>query len=1276
MAAVVEQQLEAQAEQLKPYVPRLLIEWMRDAPEIHYHARDATLAFVDISGFTALTERLSRRGKIGAEILRDTLDGVFTALLDEAYEWGAGLLKWGGDALLLLFDGQGHPQRGARAMWELQRTIDRVGRIRVSGGTDVLRMSVGIATGNVEFFVAGNVHRELLIAGPIATEAVEMEAIAGEGEIVVSPTLAETLDPARAAPAGRPGLLLERPPDAERRRFADVGSVAGLDVAACIPVAARENVLLARSEPEHRVVTATFFDLMRTDELLARIGPAAFAEALDQRVRAIQGAAARYEVAFNVTDVSKGAIKVLLSAGAPSTTGHDEEQTLRLVRDVMDEPGLIPMRVGIASGRVFTGDFGPPYRRTYAVLGDTINTAARVMARAEAGQVLATEPVLERSRTLFRTTPIEPFQAKGKAEPVRASLVGPIAGRRDERVAETPFVGRERELQALHAVLDDVREGNGWTVEVTGPSGIGKTRLVRELFAASPDVRLLRSVCEQYEASTPYCALRDPVRDVIGIPREATPQEAEERLRAAVVASEPDLVPWIPLLGILLGLELSPTSETAALDERFLREALADVTLRFLVAILGDSPVALVVEDAHFIDDASADLLHRISAAARALPHVLVVLGTHPRDPWTDAAGEEQRFLVFDLLPLSERDAAQIVEIATDEDPLRPYEVEELARRSGGSPLFLVELLNVARASGSTEALPSSIEAVVTADIDRLMPSDRIVLRFASVLGVTFEEALLRRMLRDDVPVDDALWSRVKGLVDGEADGLLRFRNSLVRDTAYEGLPFRRRRELHARVAEAIEESIASLEDEAATLALHYSAAGRREKTWRYARLGGDRARSVAAHVEASRLYELALSAAAPLRGVPSRERAEVTIALGEVLETAGDFEQSFRAFRRATRLVADDPVERARIAALRARVRARTGPYPQALREAAAGIRALDGRDDAPAAAVRAKLHGLQAEIRMFQGRAHEAIGLAEAARREAHEVGELEALLHAHTALDGAYQLLGQPEKAVHERLSLDVHAKLGRIRARGITELNLGVQAYADGHWDEAVDLYSRAREDLLRAGDRAIAAHAGSSLAEVLVARNRLDEAEELLTGSRRVLRASNFKALAVFAEVQLARCLLERGRTGEALAALERVAVEAPGMGYAAVELEAAVYLALAHAREGSPLAGLHVLDDAVAAVGEEANLYTASVDRARASCLAVLGRAEESRACVDRALDAALRQNMLYEQFLARRLRTALGGESAEELREIERVAQLLDIPSDQLPTLTESPSA
>ena len=927
---------EGQSEVLKPYVPRLLIEWVRTSPETAYLPVDGSLAFVDISGFTALTERLARRGKVGAELLRDTLDGVFNALLDEAYLWGAGLVKWGGDALLLLFDGPGHPARAARAAWEMQRTIDRVGRLRVGSGTVTLRMSIGITSGAIDFFTAGSVHRELLVVGPTATETAAIEAAADAGEIGISHALARHLEPSCIGPRKGAALLLVAPPEAERRPAPDVGAVSGLDVASCIPIASRAHVLLERSEPEHRTITAAFVDLMDTDVLLERLGPVAFAQAVDQRISSIQEAALRYEVPFNLTDISKGSVKVLLTAGAPSSTGHDEEQTLRALREVMDEPGLVPMRAGVNTGRVFTGDFGPRYRRAYSVFGDAINTAARVMARAEPGQILSTPIVLERSRTTFATTPIEPFQAKGKAEPVEASIVGQITGRRGDRRAETPFVGRDAELAALLDLVDEVRQGNGWIVEIGGAAGTGRSRLVKELVDRSPDVRVLHSRCEEYEASTPYYALRAPMRAALGLDPRANADAAERRLREVVARIDPGLVPWTPLLGILLGLDLPPTPETSSLDERFLRDTLADVALRFLVDTLGGTATMLAVEDVHFMDEASSDLLRRLARAAGSLRFVLVVTHADPATTWAPLDDEHMRCLVFTLRPLSERQAAEIVEIATDEHPLPPHVVEEIARRSGGNALFLFELLDMARATGTTDLLPESVEAVITADIDRLAPPDRMVLRYASVLGASFDREVLAAALQGEAELDDLLWQRLRGLVDPDPAGRMRFRNTLVRDAAYEGLPFRRRRELHARTAQAIESAAASPEEEAPALALHFFEAKHHDKAWHYGRLAGDRARAVAASVEAARFYQLALDAGRYVRLVTPRERADVLVALGTVRQSAGQFDQSFDAFRRATLLLSDDPVERARVFADRTRARVRTGPWTLALRETA----------------------------------------------------------------------------------------------------------------------------------------------------------------------------------------------------------------------------------------------------------------------------------------------------------------------------------------------------
>jgi class 3 adenylate cyclase/tetratricopeptide (TPR) repeat protein len=1254
-------------ELLKPYVPRVLIEWLRDGVTTPHRAVDGSLAFVDISGFTELTERLARRGKIGAELLHDTLDGVFTALLDEAYEWGAGLVKWGGDALLLLFDDPEHERRAARAAWEMQRMIERVGRLRVGGTTMVLRMSVGIASGRIDFFVGGSFHRELLIAGPTSTETVQVEAETDAGEIGISPVLAAALDASCVGQRKDRGFLLVGAPDAARARAPDVGSVQGLDVASCIPVASREHVLLERTEPEHRIVAAAFIDLMNTDVLLARLGPAALADELDARISSIQDAAARHDVPFNLTDISNGSIKALLTAGAPSTTGHDEEQVLRTLREVMDRPGVIPMRAGVEVGGVFTGDFGPPYRRAYAVFGDAVNTAARAMSRAEAGQVLSTQQVLDRSRTIFSTTPIEAFRAKGKAEEVRASIVGPIAGRRGERHVETPLVGRDAELATLQAALDELRSGRGSVVEISGAAGIGKSRLVTELVETSPDVQVLRTVCEEYEAFTPYFALRAPMRSVLELAAGSDDIEAEARLREVAARADPELAAWVPLLGILLGLDLPQTQETSQIDARFLRDVLVDVTARFLAAALAGAPLLLVVEDVDFLDEASEDLLRRLSRSEAAPPHVLLLTQLDPAATWVDPAGDIPS-LGFTLLPLSVERAAEIVAMATDRQPLRPHDLEEIAERSGGSPLFLFELLDVTRVTGTTDSLPGSVEAVVAAEIDRLSPSDRTVVRYASVLGVRFEQELLAAALRERVEIDEAIWQRLAELIEPDTGSGLRFRNALIREAAYEGLAFRRRRELHARVAETIEAAAASPEDEAPTLARHFFEAQRRDKAWHYCRLAGDHARAVAAHVEAGKFYERALAAAGRLRDVDDHERAAVLVALGAVREAAGLFESSYDALRRATRLLQRDPVEQARVYGLRTRARIRTGSYTNALRETSWGLRLVQGLDSVEAIGARATLRAMRSEILMFQGRPREAIPLAEAAVGDGQRADEFEALRHAYTALDGAYQMLGQPERAVHERMSLDLYTRPGDTRARGILELNLGVQAYAEGKWNEAAEFYDRAEADLLAAGDRPNAAIAKTNHGELLVSRGRLAEAERALGEARRVLRSTRYVPFALFAETQIARIALARGDAEGALESLTGIVEEAEGNAYAASALEGALYFAQAATAAGRAEEGLVVLDDAARRAGSDAVLYSVPVDRVRGCAIAALGRLDEARTSIDRALAGARRQSLLYEQLLALRAQFDLmnatdSRPSSEDLREAAGLAEILGIP-------------
>ena len=321
---------------LTPYVSRVVIDWLRSDPDETWRELEGTLAFVDLSGFTAMSERLARLGKAGAEEVTEVMNATFGPLLDVAYENGGGLLKFGGDALLLFFSGDGHAARAARAAHGMRRTLRGIARPRTSAGTVTLRMHVGVHTGVFQFFLVGASHRELLVAGPGVTETVGMESTAEAGEILLSAAAASELPPGVLGDARDGGRLLRSEVRVATAGVEPLPDVTGLDLAQCVPVSVRAHVAAGAVEPEHRQTTVAFLRFSGTDELLSKAGPEAVAAALDRLVRTVQETVAEHEVAFLETDIDHDGGKIILAAGAPHTTGNDEERMLRAVRTIVD----------------------------------------------------------------------------------------------------------------------------------------------------------------------------------------------------------------------------------------------------------------------------------------------------------------------------------------------------------------------------------------------------------------------------------------------------------------------------------------------------------------------------------------------------------------------------------------------------------------------------------------------------------------------------------------------------------------------------------------------------------------------------------------------------------------------------------------------------------------------------------------------------------------------------------------------------------------------------
>ena len=1113
MAAVNPGSASAGVGELVPFIPRLTLEWLKKNPELRWLEVEGTLAFIDISGFTAMSERLSSSGRAGAEEVTEVMNTTFGALLDVAYGEGGGLLKFGGDALLLLYDEEGHAARAAQAAFEMRRTLRAIGRPRTSAGAVQLKMHAGIHSGVFQFFLVGEAHRELLVTGPAASRTVEMEAASEAGEILVSPETAAQLDATILGEEKGSGFLLQAPPDVHGE-LVPLPDVSDIPIEVAVPAPLRAQLLeVGPLEGEHRHAAIAFIRYSGVDEIISTEGPASAAEAIDVLARTIQKAAGDHQVTFLESDVDRDGGRIILVSGAPQTFGDDEERLLRTVRAIVDSGLPLPVHIGVSEGRVFTGQVGAPFRRTYTILGDTAALAARLMAKAGEDEVWVAESVYERGGARFEANALEPLQLKGKSEPVQAFVLGDLLPE-DERPApaeagehKLPFVDRERERAVLAASLAPVRMGFGTLVELIGEPGIGKSRLAEELESNCADMRKVGARCDQYEANTPYHPFRPFLRALLEVDLNGSGEHNRTVLAGRLATIDEELVPWAPLLGAPLDIEVESTPEVEDLDPAFWRARLHGVMGKLLDGIL-DSPTLLLFEDVHWMDDASSDLLRYLGTQLSTRPWLTCTTRRPIEGGFAAAEGTPPvPALTLRLEPIPEEDAKTLVRAAAGDRALDEAELAALMERGAGNPLFLQEL-----ASSDAEAskdMPGTVEELVATRIDRLAPGDRALLRWASVLGVSFSGSLISEVLEDDpnVAASSEAWGRLEEFVEMDPDvpGAFRFRHALIRDAAYEGLSFKRRRELHGRVAEVIEHRQG--DDAAELLSLHFTRAERWPKAWHYSVEAAWRAEEKYANVETTQFFERALEFVERVPDVPAEEIAKVWEALGDAHLRLAHYEQAAAAYRSARTAGSADLVEQARLLQQEAMVPVRLGRYAEALQQLTDALELLQGLEGDAAGAQRARVFSWYGSVLLRERRSDEAIDWCRRAIAEGERSGAQDALAQAYFVLDYAYFSLGRRDEATYSVQALELYEQLGNLDRVATVLNNMGVWSYLDGKWDEALTFYAQAQKTFEKIGDETEAAFGTLNIAEISSDQGRLEEADPLIREVLQVWRAA-------------------------------------------------------------------------------------------------------------------------------------------------------------------------
>ena len=668
---------------------------------------------------------------------------------------------------------------------------------------------------------------------------------------------------------------------------------------------------------ERKLVTVLFADIVGSSELAARHDPepfrallSAFFDEMRQQIEAYGGTVEKY-----------AGDAIMAVFGVPSVHEDDAERAVRAavaMRDALaqlnpmfeHEYGVVlSIRIGIATGDAVAAS--QPVRE-FMVTGEVPNLAARLQSVGD--PIAISETTRSLLGALVNAEPAGPVNLKGFPDTVRVwqlrGLHPAESRRRGVPGLTSPLVGRDREMTALAGCVDDLRRGRGQIVLLVGEAGLGKSRIKTELRdRLGAEVRWLEGRCQSYTQSTGYAPFVEILRAGLGLGGAESPAIARTKLRAALRSvAEEGADSLLTALAHLLGVDLGPHAPMTPADPRARQSQLIVASRAVLESLTQRQPVVLAIEDLHWADTATIELLTVLTEVTDFHP-VMVLVTARPDtegDAWMFRLHVERnyghRLTDLRLGPLAADDGERLTDnllrVADLPDDIRRIILD----RAEGNPFFLEEVVRtlidqgVLRRDGerwvvagtvSGSSVPPTVRGVLAARIDRLPATAKTVLQHASVIGRYFEYDALRALGGDSAELDRALAHLLRAELIREwarlPDRRYLFKHALTHDAAYESMLESQRAALHAGVAKHLEATSPDGSCDAAVLAHHWDRAREPSRALDYTLQAAARAGSLYARPEAIRHYWRALDLLAPLPVTPERRRTFVDAVLALV---------------------------------------------------------------------------------------------------------------------------------------------------------------------------------------------------------------------------------------------------------------------------------------------------------------------------------------------------------------------------------------------------------
>ena len=1083
------------------YVLRTLLRHPGETPVANGDRAEAVVLFIDVAGFTPMSEALTRSGAYGTEALTRILNGWFDTMVSLVSRYGGAVEEFAGDALTAVFRYDARTRRvterrAVRCALFMQAEMARFQTIVTRDGTFELAMKAGLAAGPLLVSIVGDpaIRLGYVLAGPALDRATRAEQHARPGEVVVDHGLLE---------AGLDAEILER-----RDGWSVVGGVHGavsptppapLDpideatarrLAPFLHPAIAERLRSGRRDfvNEHRKVTVAFVGVPELSMDDPR-SVAALQRFLAVAVRVID----RYGGHLRqVATGDKGSL-LLACFGAPVSHEDDEERAVRCSLELLRLPGG-PFRAGVTTGSVYCGEVGSNSRREYSVIGDSVNLASRIMQAAEPGQLLIDRPTHQRVRDATVHDKLTPIRVKGKSRPIDVWTVHAVRDRPSRRPTESaapePLVGRDGEVAMIQALAARALAGKGQVVCLAGEAGIGKSRLAADVIRMAEGLgfAVFTGACRSHGTSS-YLVWRSIWSDLLELDTSLPIADQAAQLTRRIGRLDGS-GQRAPLLGPVVNLPMADSELTALLDPQSRDELLRSLLLEYLHDRTATAPLLLVLDDCHWIDPASYALLEFLGQHIADQPVLILVIARPPGGDTSPLASLSQlpRFTELRLGELDGVDAELLVGLRLrqrygGDTVAAPEVIRRITQQSEGNPFYLEELVNYLHSQGvdprdprdmASLELPDGLQRLVMARIDRLSEGEKATIKVASVIG----RWCRARWVAESYPPagrPEEVATHLERLHELDLMPLrtaapepeYQFKHAITQEVAYQSLTFQLREALHERVGLFIERTYPDrLTQYVDMLAHHYGRTRRVDKQRIWFRAAGDAAKAAFANEAAVGYYERLL----PLQ--PEEETGEVLVALAGIWHLTGRWTEAERTLRRA--MAVASRAERRDVLAASQRDLGDLFMYTQSYTEAVGWLtRAADEFERLGDRQGLSRTLDRITFAHYLQGEYEQALAVARRHLEMATEAGDLAGVSIALNYSGLVRMNTGQTATALALlQQALDTAAEAGDRRCLLYAAGNLGLAHWRYGDHMRAVACYHRALSVAKEMGDRQI------------------------------------------------------------------------------------------------------------------------------------------------------------------------------------------------------------